>query len=730
MAEVPYNPVQTQLPTGAATPAQHLDVSPDTFGASVGNALQRTGSILQDAQDRTFALQQHFQEQHNETVLRSADNELSQAQNDVELEFGALKGQDAVAAFPAYQQKIKDAREKVAQTIKNPVLRESFDLSAQARSNATLRSMGIHAADQADAANTAALKGSITAAQDRAVLHAGNSDVAPDYSEIVDATLVLAHKNGLPKEAADAMVQDNVGLATQQIIAARIASGHPLEAERLYQESLGKTAPGTDIPLLNGAQVTTVGTAVRQATENYGKDFLKTLTPQQAINVLKKDGKSGTPADYVSEGDRATLLRAYQKDVEAEYKAALAKQNERLSSDLAIKVGSGEATVDDVNNAFNKNIISGSQRASWINEINKTQDYRPIVLGALAGETILDPKDTKDHNAVSTYFDKIVLPQLAGIKPDEAKTVITQYVERTGIVPDTLRGQIRGGLRAGSPIQRANAADLIDRITDSVPQALNDFSADDIAIGKQIAGMVRDGIAPDRAVEMSEQLTKMSPEVIKMRKDALSANQGRLSNAGLDEVSYDAQGLSWFGRMFGTPDIDDAAKAEFRRDYERAYILTGDDKAARKTAASIVKRTWGQSEINGQSQLMKYAPETVYGVLDKASADAEWMRKQLLEDVKAVPSAKDVPPDNITLAPDAQTARDLTYMVMTKNANGEFIPLENSAGKTLRWRPDFKASPKSKDAEKRKKDAIEKARIEQDVQQELVHSPGLYGGGG
>lgn len=533
------------------------------------------------------------------------------------------------------------------------------------------------------------------------------------YSETLDSFHVSPEMH---REA----LKSGAGQIATGAINGNIANGNFAAARALLKDERFKE-------ILTPEARLSLGTRIEEAADGKARDFLESLDPKARVTLLEKaiKGKTGTLADELDLGDRSTKLREARNEVRIEADRqrtegdkARAKINERISSDLKIKVDAGEASVTDIEDAFDKHVISGSERASWIGIINKTSNYQGIVLGALTGSSVLDPKNEKDRNAADTYFDKVVTPNLAKASPDEAKTAITQYVERLGIMPERLRGQIRGGLRAGGPELRATAADIIDRLSEAAPHALDDFSTEDIAEGKAIAGMIRDGVPKEQALAYADQMQKLPKDVIDLRKKRLTESNGALLTNSVKSLEAGAADRGWFSWMWSrAPAAADAAQAEFGRDFERAYLLTGDANVAAKTAQATIKRAWGVSNVNGQPQFMKYAPETSYGVLDHGPEDGAWIRNQLLEDVTKGaafdPSKGDIA-NRVVLAPDMQTGRDLTYGVMLKNEMGAFEPMLDAKGRAMRWKPDFATSAKAAEikAKKAKEVAEAKARKE------------------
>lgn len=691
MADFPYNPVPEVMPSGRI-PGQSIQTNPDMFGGATSRAMQKLGQTGADVAQREFDTAIKYQEMHNDTVVLQAKIEASKELAAIEDDFSQLNGLNAGAALPEYRKKVQAVHTKYAAQMTNPYMQESFTRNFEPMVAGTDMALGHHTAGQAEAAHESAMLGDIDAAKSRAVQHSGIMNVTPDFTDIVSQSLAYAHFKGLDKSAADVLVQDNIGGTVEDIIRARIAAGHTDQAAQILHTALDEHIPGNpDLPMLDG---------------KYQSGLFALVTGQQERE---------------------------QKERESAYKAAMAEVRERQSSDLEIRVNAGEATIAEVENAFNKNIISGSARASWITKISKEKDYRPTVLNALSGATILDPRDTQTRNAVDTYFDKDVLPALSGAQPDDVKSAITSYVERTGIVPSSLAGNIRGSLRAGTPQQKAVAADFIDRISDRVPQAVGDFSAADIATGKQIAGLVHDGVPVDQAVTHAETMAKTDPGVIKIRQDAMAAQQGAMPTDAVKHITRNVIGLTgWdaytpLGFFTSGTATTDAAQAEFRRDFENAYLLTGDENAATAAAAAIAKRSWGVSTVNGNREVMKYAPEIIYGVLDHGEEDAKWIREQFIGEVTShkaeVADAYEqsgvvVPPsdlaDKAVLVSDTRTGRDLSYAVMMKDDNGAYEPVTGPTGNLLRFKPDFKTSKKAKEViveDANAASAVEKAKI-------------------
>lgn len=655
-ADTGYSPIPSVQPTMDALPSQQVPADEETFGAGIGRSLRRTGAIMRQAADAEFDLTLQMERQSQETQALDASSEFSRQASAVQLEYNKLKGQQAVNGLPEYQKRLRDLRGEIGKSLKKPLAQRAYKFRTDSYETSALNAFGTHAANESDAAYLAALDGSIGAAKDRAVQKVlSGQNAAIDYSETLNETLAKAQFLGLDKKGADALVQQNTNAITAQVIQALVAAGRPEEANALLKGSQITNAPGTDVPLLSGEVIAPLTANVQGGLVKKGTDYVQSLDPLQRVDVLSKaiEGRTGTPADFLDQGDKVEGLRQAQDDLrilaeraQAARDKELAEINERKASDLKIRVNRGLATVPEIDRAFERNEISGAQRAEWIKQIedNGGPNGDLAVFSALNGSAVLDPKNPDDVKAVNGFFNRNVAPQLAqlrvpfaGADRDKARAGVTEFVMRTGIMPDPVKRTIRGGLRSGSPQFRVTAADMIDRLSESAPYVLNDFSVEDIALGKSIAQSVRDGMPPEEAIKLADDMQRIPTEVKDLRRQRMRARVGN-GQSMVEQASGRALGSmqrSTLGYILGYPSVTvgDAATAEFRRMFEEAYVLTGDEQQAYDSASAVFKRSWGVSNISGQPTLTKNAPEKLYGVLDHGADDGAWIRQQLVNDV-------------------------------------------------------------------------------------------------
>lgn len=334
------------------------------------------------------------------------------------------------------------------------------------------------------------------------------------------------------------------------------------------------------------------------------------------------------------------------------------------------------------------------------------------VEGALGNGTLLDPRDTSDRKAVDQYWRNVVEPSLNGQDANQRAAKISDFVGKTGIVPDDIRGYLRGAIRSGAPEDVAQAADLLARLQDRSPSVLADMDRKDIALGMEVSDLMRAGVAPDQALERAREAVNPANQA------ARETRQGDLKNL---RTKYDGWVKDNFD-PFGLPDVlpfgpsndvalspvggmKDQVASDFGKLFEDWYLRTGNEETSRKQAFKELHRVWGPSGVDGDKHAMRYPPEAYYGFLGEQEADAKWMRGQLMGDLQAkgLPKGKDA--KDVLLVPDSRTAREAatgkpTWKVMMLK-DGAFVPFQDQDGNAVRWFPD---------KTKVKQDLVEKAK--------------------
>lgn len=304
MADAPYTPFPSIQPSADALPSQQIPADEETFGAGVGTSLRRTGAIMRRAADETFALELRFAEMENETRALDAATEFTRRSNEITGKFRQLNGQQAVDALPGTERALVDLDREIGKSLKAPGAQRAYKARAGNILTSSMQVTGLHAADQAAAASDAAKVGAISAAQSRFANHFGIAPTKPDIDEIVSLSAALAFERGLPKEAADVLIQKNVGDALANVMGVKIFQGRSAEARAIFEEASLQKVPGTDIPLFSGERMAELGAVVKRAEE---AEALDKIQAEQRAHAAAEGERRQIQDDFLKKMRAGTL---------------------------------------------------------------------------------------------------------------------------------------------------------------------------------------------------------------------------------------------------------------------------------------------------------------------------------------------------------------------------------------------------------------------------------------
>jgi hypothetical protein len=301
---VPYTPFPTVQPNGAGLPEQNASADPAAFGAGFDQSLERFGARVSDIQDREFAQQLQFAQMREETSALNAATQFSQATTQSEVNFSKLRGQQAVDALPQFQADLDKQQAEIAKTLKSPMAQRAYLARSASYKVATFKSLGLHAATQSEVAMDAASAAAVSAAQSRFANHYGLADVEPDLNEIVALSAQQAMDKGLPKEAADVLIQKNTSDAIALVIGARIFNGNAAQAEEIFKAAAQQKVPGTDLPLLDGEHLVSLGAGVKRAKE---AEALDEIQAAERADRAQEAARRDTQNDFLARMQQGKL---------------------------------------------------------------------------------------------------------------------------------------------------------------------------------------------------------------------------------------------------------------------------------------------------------------------------------------------------------------------------------------------------------------------------------------
>lgn len=464
------------------------------------------------------------------------------------------------------------------------------------------------------------------------------------------------------------------------------------------QSAIDDAAANTHDPVLIRQAIATGIAEISEASQRKGwspeqRDLEKqTFTTDLHSEVIKRMASTDLDAardyyqDNVEEIDPTSRTK-----IEAQFQEIDDRAREKVASDLELNVYNGEASVTEVEAAFEEDVITGAKRTQLIKEIQRQADE--AVASSSRMELIssglpLDPKN-KDHRlAVDEAFER-----LGGGAP-----LALSLTKQTGLLPKKVQSIFRTTARTPGGRYTKEALELYSAVDDQVPLALDDLNDKDVAVLDNANELVRGGLGTAEALEISRNQANL-PEsernvLLERYKEDAAADKTWLQDTLNSDDAYDTEIFP------GAPKPPAAMQADYENLAESYYIQTGGDiDRARELAWKALKRTWTRTDINGEGELMRYSPEYDLGVSTKI------LRKDLdtqLEEIK-------VKPERVKVISDVITARSKrgqrSYAVVKIRPDGLPEILRGPNNMPLRWVPDPRPI-----LEKQQKDAMTRAQ--------------------
>lgn len=160
MPTVPYNPIP-EAPQNVPAPYRtDAGATPQAFGYGFGESLQRFGAAGEALGNVLSKNALEMQDLNNRAATDKADTQFMTEAGAEHAKFNAMEGGERAAYFPTYMKNLKDIREKIRDSLPNPMVQKMYD-------SQTLRTLGQTIFNGAGAAATAAHEDAIKSNQAR-----------------------------------------------------------------------------------------------------------------------------------------------------------------------------------------------------------------------------------------------------------------------------------------------------------------------------------------------------------------------------------------------------------------------------------------------------------------------------------------------------------------------------------------------------------------------------------
>lgn len=434
------------------------------------------------------------------------------------------------------------------------------------------------------------------------------------------------------------------------------------------------------------------------ARENIAKSSIQGMDAEEALLMLN----NGEYDKYLNPDDKNALINAKEREFRMDQNQARAEAETRRSvmlSDLEIKVSRGDVTYSDVEAAYQggDGWLKPKERTRLVKELDrqleegqKKADQIELINAYDEGGINIDPKNPEDRAALNTHYEATVMTWAMEGADDIIERSV-DYSIKYGVIPDMVKGRIRGNIRAGTPEQKVMASTMLAKLRNANQDLLNEFDNQDISKGNLIAVFSEYGAEPAEAVRLVEESLNQPQSVIDVRERDYADLEKDIYPAA-DWLS-DKLDPSW--RKFA-PEIPPVMAEEFNQLALAEYKTHGNLDAARMSAFDRVLRVWGESRINGEFTMMKFAPEKFYGIPALSTEDnTEWMREQLIDDLNKSDSMIDVNENSVWLSIIPRATNNFggpVYQINHIDEMGTSRELRKGNGDIIPWNPNWATS--------------------------------------
>ncbi|WP_323084468.1 hypothetical protein [Providencia alcalifaciens] len=336
----------------------------------------------------------------------------------------------------------------------------------------------------------------------------------------------------------------------------------------------------------------------------------------------------------------------------------------------------------------------------------------------------LDPNDKSNQDAADNYFANNIESSF-NIRDENSLNAVAEISSRTGIIPSQIKSKLVTGSTSRNPELVIPMAKMYGQIFDNNPSAINGLSTDAMAYYGKIYDLTRSGMDSEKAIDIAYNLTYEQND----RTKAIIAEQMRDKKYSKERDKAAQGNINSFFALggFSSPNVTkpSISNREYMRDYQTLYDANfastgGDPDLAKKMTDAQVKKTWGVTSINGKDEVMRYAPEAVYGTNESGAGN--WIIGQWQEEQKQLKSKVfgGMPGDaEFVLVPDAVTARDYSYAIMLKQTGSDgipmFTPFLGDSGMPSRFKPEQSSSPMYREVMDKRQKTYQEAKKEREI---------------
>lgn len=390
----------------------------------------------------------------------------------------------------------------------------------------------------------------------------------------------------------------------------------------------------------------------------------------------------------LQDAQRYSVLMASAKDMSPDAQHDLAQKSKPSVDDPDYKLKIQRW--DKFNKWVNANIIEQDK-------IRATNE----LAAARRNKFPLDPNNKNNQEAANAAFDSEIFPSFSITNPDSLNET-AKFMSDTGMIPDRVGSYFSAASMSKEPSIVVPMAKMYGQVLDSNPAALASMDSKSGGYFKTIYDLTTAGMKEDEAVSFAySQVYEQSEEKKKLIRDVTTTKDYGSKVDKYAQKTINSMSPSWY---FGIPSTADTNNpmwgyiADYRTAYQANFINVGGNEEVAKSITDVqIKKKWGVTELNGKEELMRYAPEAVYGI--NSSNAGNWVLSQWQDEketLKPLVKGGMADGDDFILVSDAITAKSSDYAIVVKRVSKEGIPqlelMHGANGLPMRFKPDQQSS--------------------------------------
>ena len=508
----------------------------------------------------------------------------------------------------------------------------------------------------------------------------------------VQERLRAMRNDALPdiQQVARAQRLDEIAVRTTSAVERYVANGDYDAARLLLADQTNTFGPRAEQEIADFIDSAESGAIHQQQVDTFMAQHAEAMRAGKSAEFIRQF-RTVSPFDDEETRKLVGQMQAQQRQWQAEEdelnaefhrQEALALQGRLFDLDQRIDAGDASA-YGVIEELVRRGDITASQGTAKRRTLDtKLEENREKVDGyaMLSVGLPLDEKN-KAHQRIASEELIREIQNDPKLQLPQTRMAVARLVKVTNIVPQELRRAANAARLAGSVEEVLTMSDVLSRIGEVAPLQYAQFSDEQIAFYGQVSALVRANIDPTEAVTYVRETQSRDPLDRKVAEQRYrEATKKKTSiEAAVDWADANFDALHQFG---GTPSVPDELVSDLDTLTRAFFDVTGNIDTARELAGKKLEAQWGRTEVNGEPEMMRFAPEMIHGV---------WARSQFHDEMREADA------EGWKLISDDITARTggASYAVMTRNEIGhEPVYFENEDGtlEIARWRPDRRTS--------------------------------------